>query len=138
MLVFLVSSTIAGTKWSWSWSWSGKQWSLLQQVSVKIQFQLLQLEYETETININKYWWIIELYVEWIFHLNFHFLLIIDLQFLHEVGEYFSGLDFKGIPLFFRARLFWLLRTWLYLVFIGEQRLHLLQSLNNWVRLVNN
>ena len=80
----------------------------------------------------------LELKVEKIFHLNFHFLLIIDLQFLDEVCENFGGLDFKGIALVFLAGLLRVLRTWRYLVFIGEGRLHLLQSLYNWVRLVNN
>ena len=77
------------------------------------------------------------------FHLNFHFLLIIDLQFLHEAGEYFRGLDFKWFPLISLVRgllslLSLMRRTWLYLVFTGEKRLHLLQPLYDWVRFVNN
>ena len=95
---------------------------------------LTEIKYETEKINniqnisTNKR----------NIHLDFHFLLIIDLQFLHEVGENFSGLDFKGIPLLFLACLLRLLGTRRYLVFIGEDSFHLLQSLYNWVRLINN
>ena len=116
--------------------------SLCQNVISTSPTGMKEKQWTMTHIVTNKYWWLyrVLLSIE-IFHLNVHFLLIIDLQFLHEVGEYFSGLDFKWIPLFFLARTHFLTlfrRTWIYLVFIGEERLHLLQPLYHWMRLVNN